>query len=118
VTSDYLTRRHPDYTYALPEGVKVVELFAKAVKMKTPKRVEIVNPTSSAYQAKWVILSDYSNGTITCENPSVLVSSGKRYGFTFNFQPSSASLVESLWEFSIPGQNVKIPFLFAGRIFH
>jgi hydrocephalus-inducing protein len=118
VTSDYLTRRHPDYIYSLPEGVKVVELFAKAVKMKTPKRVEIVNPTSSAYQAKWVILSDYSNGTITCENPSVLVSSGKRYGFTFNFQPSSASLVESLWEFSIPGQNVKIPFLFVGRIFH
>jgi hydrocephalus-inducing protein len=117
-TSEYLTRRHPDYTYPVPEGVKVIELFSKALNLKSPKKVEIVNPTSAAYEARWVLVTDHSAAAVTCENASVLVSSGKKCFFTFYFQPTSAMIVESLWEFTIPVHNIKIPFLFVGRLSH
>lgn len=116
--SDYLTRRHPDYTYSLPENVKVIELFSKGMKNKSIKKLEIVNPTSTPYETTWTLLSDYSNGSIRVENTQALVSSGKHYYFLVAFLPSSAKLVESLWEFSILDHNIKIPFLFVGRISH
>ena len=116
--SDYLTRRHPDFKYPLPDGVRVVECFSSGVRVKSPTRIEIVNPTGVAYETKWTVLSDNSDNTITCESMNALVSSGKRYIFVFNYTPSTPNLVESLWEFSVPSQNIKVPFLFVGRISH
>jgi hydrocephalus-inducing protein len=117
-TSEYLTRRHPDYTYPVPEGVKVIELFSRALNLKNLKKVEIVNPTSTAYEARWALVADHAAGAVTCESASVLVSSGKKCLFTFYFQLTSAMIVESLWEFTIPVHNIKIPFLFVGRLSH
>ncbi|KAK8853769.1 hypothetical protein M9Y10_016312 [Tritrichomonas musculus] len=116
--SDYLSRRHPDFTYELPDNVKVIELFSKGPKAKTVFKLEIINPTSAPYDTYWTMINDNSNGSINIENATALISSGKHYMFLVSFLPNSAKLVESLWEFNIPDHGIKIPFLFVGRITH
>lgn len=116
--SDYLERRHPDYTYELPDDVKVIEIYSKSPKIKASFKLEVINPTLAPYDTFWSVINDNSNGAISVENTSALVSSGKRYMFMISFLPNSAKLVESLWEFNIPDHGIKIPFLFVGRISH
>ena len=116
VVSDYLTRRHPDYTYPLPDNVKVLEIISKSVNVRGIKKIEIINPTSNPYDAIWTLISDNSNNSIQIDNKHALVSSGKQYTWNVSFSAISPKLVESLWEFSIPNHNIKIPFLFVGKI--
>jgi len=118
ISSDYLTRRHPDFTYSLPDNVQVIEIFAKSVGSKSSRKVEIINPTSEPYETSWNNISDNSMQTISCDINRALVSSGKHYLYSFSFCPSSAKMVESLWEFEIPKHGIKAYFLFVGRITH
>lgn len=116
--SDYLQHRHPDFTYALPEGVRVIEFFAKAPGSRTVKRIEMINPTADLYETVWTPANEQSTECIKCDSNSALVSSGKHYFFTFSYTPKTARLIESLWEFEIPKHGIKVPFLFVGRIAH
>jgi len=52
-TSDYLSRRYPDYKMTLPSGTRAIEIIAKGINTRTVKKIEILNPTSDAYQVKW-----------------------------------------------------------------
>jgi hydrocephalus-inducing protein len=117
-TTDYISagRRHPDYTYSLPDEVRVIEIFAKAVGSRTSKRFEILNPTSAAYEVAWHIINDSANGQIICDNPSAFVSSGRRHMASFTYVPTSVKTVEALFDFLIPEHNVKVPLLVVGRI--
>ena len=63
-TSDYLTHRHPDFTYPLPEGVRVIELFAKAPGTRTVKRIEMINPTADLYETVWTPPNEQSTECI------------------------------------------------------
>jgi hydrocephalus-inducing protein len=114
--SEYLTKRHPEFSYRLPEGTRAVELYANELREKTTKRIEMINPTSKAYEGRWAVVSDNSEGSIVCDNPTVVVSSGKRYVFMFSFCPVSPKIVESLWEFTVGDQELKVHFLFVGRL--
>ncbi|OHT12584.1 hypothetical protein TRFO_03593 [Tritrichomonas foetus] len=117
--SDYLSRRHPDFaSETLPEDVKVIEIFSKAVRSRTSKKIEIINPTSSLYETRWSIIKDNSDGAIKCENENALVSSGKRYFFSFSYTPNNTKTVECLYQFEIPQHEIKVYFLFVGRITH
>lgn len=116
--SDYLTRRHPDYTYKLPNDVKVIEIFAKKVGAKAMYRFEVINPTSSPYE---VTFSRVDNGEplsskVNCETPNALLSSGKRFSAAFSFVPDSHKTIESLWEFKIGGHDGVVTILVVGRI--
>lgn len=115
--SDYLTsgRRNPDYTDPLPDDVKVIELFAKGVGEKLNKRLEMINPTSSPYEVNWQYIGEGPT-PISCDTPSFLVSSGKKQSTVFEFVPKSVKTIESLWEFQIPEHDVRVPFLFVGKI--
>jgi hydrocephalus-inducing protein len=115
--SDYLTggRRHPDYTYPLPSDIKVIELFAKGVGHKTLKRFELINPTASPYEVSWRYIGE-GQTPMSCETPNGLISSGKRSLVIFGYLPVSVKTVESLWEFQIPEQSIRVQFLFVGRI--
>lgn len=93
-------------------------IFSSGVRVKSPTRIEIVNPTGVAYERKWTVLSDNSDSTITCESRNALVPSGKRYIFVFNYSPRTPNLVESLWELSVSAQHIKVPFSIVGRISH
>lgn len=116
--SDYLSagRRHPDYTDPLPADIKVIEIFAPTVGAKRYKRFEIINPTASPYEVKWILRSNPENCPIDCDTPSAFISSGKRFSASFSYTPNSVKTVEVLWEFQIPEHDVSIPFLTVGRI--
>ncbi|OHT13016.1 hypothetical protein TRFO_03418 [Tritrichomonas foetus] len=115
--SDYLSagRRHPDYTNPLPEDIRVIELFSKGIGERTSKRLELINPTSSPYEVRWNYVGEGPT-PIFCDSPSSLVSSGKKQTMVFGYLPVSVKTIESLWEFHIPEHNVRVPFLFVGRI--
>ena len=113
--SDYLTRRHPAYSdIPLPEGVLVIEIFSRKVGSQSIKKFDIVNPTSSPYEVQWSRVDDSTR--INALNPSALISSGKRYSFSFSYSPASVKTIESLWTFSIPVHNIVKHILFVGRI--
>ena len=114
--SDYLNRRK--FTDPLPEGVKVIEVFAKSVKSRSLAKVEVINPTSKLYEAKWTTVNDNSDGSIVCDNVTAIVSSGKKYFFPFSYCPKSAKTVECLFLFEIPAHDIKVYFLIVGRITH
>jgi hydrocephalus-inducing protein len=116
--SDYISggRRHPDYTFPLPADIKVIEIFATAVGMRTQKRFEILNPTGNAYEIEWTVLHDTSNGQVTCETANAFVSSGRKHMATFSYIPASVKTVETYFEFQIPEHHVRVPLLVVGRI--
>ncbi|OHT07947.1 hypothetical protein TRFO_05070 [Tritrichomonas foetus] len=113
--SDYLTRRHPDYTNKLPEGIHVIEMFSKGINQKTIKKFELINPTSAPYEMEWIYVGE-GKSPIYCETPNGLISSGKRSSVSFAYNPVSLKTIESQWEFQIPEHNVRVSFLFVGRI--
>jgi len=116
--SDYLSsgRRHPTYTSILPEGINVIEVFAKGIGQKSIKKLEMINTTLMSYEVKWSKVSSDDDSSIVCESPSAFVASGKRYSTSFCFKPKVARTIESMWEFSIPSHNCTVGFLIVGRI--
>jgi hydrocephalus-inducing protein len=114
--SDYLTRRHPDFTYQLPEDVKTIEVFSTDVKVKSVKKVEVINPTATPYEATWTLLQDNAGGTIVSESRASLLSGGKPHIFLFTYTPATPKVVECLYTFEIPVHNIKVVFLFVGRV--
>lgn len=114
--SDYLSRRHPDFTDPFPDDVKVIEIFAKSAKTRISKKIELINPTSNLYEASWIVVRDNSDGALQCDNMNALISSGKHYFFSFTYSPITAKTVECLFMFEIPEHKIKVPFLLVGKI--
>ena len=116
--SDYISagRRHPDYTYPLPDGIKVMEIFSGKVGLRNIKKFAIINATNEPYETRWINISDNSNGAIACITPQALISSGKKYQMSFSYTPASVKTVESLWEFQIPAHQISVKLLVVGRI--
>jgi len=117
-TSDYLTRRHPDFTYQLPDNVKVIEIFSKGIGIKVNRKIDVINPTSTPYETHWSAINDSSSGAITCDGSNAFIPSGKHYNFYFTYNPQSVKTVECLYEFKIDEHDIKVYFLFVGRISH
>jgi hydrocephalus-inducing protein len=116
--SDYISagRRHPDYVYALPDDIRVIEIFASGIGKRALKKFEIINTTAHPYEIFWTKDPEHNNPVITCEYPRMLISSGKRAGEMFSFLPVSVKTVESVYNFAIPEHNISITFLLVGRI--
>ncbi|EAY09922.1 hypothetical protein TVAG_481960 [Trichomonas vaginalis G3] len=112
--SDYLNRRHPDYTYHLPEDVKVVEVSSKEVGEKAQLKFGIMNTTNMMYESYWHLVS--GQDAISCETPIQIISSNRRYEMIFDFTPTSVKTIETLWEFKVPQHNVCVPFLIVGKV--
>ena len=116
--SDYISagRRHPDYTYTLPDDVRVIELFTSRIGKRALKKFQVINTTSHPYEVVWKKDPNNSNDSIICETPVALVSSGTAYPMAFSYLPTSVKTVESFWTFTIPEHHVSVPFLFVGRL--
>ena len=116
--SDYIVagRRHPDYTYPLPDNIRVIELFSNGIHKRAIKKFEIINATAYPYEVFWKEDEEHKTPAIVCEYPRVLISSGKRSIAMFSYLPTSVRTVESVWTFTIPEHDIKITFLVVGRI--
>jgi hydrocephalus-inducing protein len=116
--SDYISagRRHPDYTYPVPDDIRVIELFSTGIGQRSLKQFQIINPTGNPYEIMWTNDPEHRNNAITCDYPRSLISGGKRSRAMFSYLPSSVKTVESVWTFTIPEHSVAIKFLVVGRI--
>lgn len=118
--SDYLTagKRHPDYTYPLPDGVRVIELKSTRIGEVARIRFEIINTTELPYEIFWTRDKEHSNPAIKCETQRGFISSGQHHMAVFTYTPKSLKTVESLWHFTIPDQDIVVNVLVVGRIVH
>ena len=115
--SDYLLRRHPDYSYDIPPGTRVLEIFSKGVNISSSKIVEVMNTMETAYDAVWTQMNEtYDEKSITCDQTIAIISSGKSLRTSFTYRPTKARTVESLWKLSIPSTNTYAYILVVGRI--
>jgi hydrocephalus-inducing protein len=116
--SDYLSarRRHPDYTYQLPDEVKVLELFAIGIGKMSRRKFELINTMEVPYEIFWQEEKEHRNPAIKCEVQRAFVCSGQHHVVSFCYKPVSVKCVEALWIFSIPSQQITVPFLIVGRM--
>jgi hydrocephalus-inducing protein len=115
--SDYISagRRHPDYSYPLPDGVRVIELLSTGIGVLSRRRFEIINTTQTAYEIIWKRVKEHTTHVIDCEVPRALIPSGHRHVASFTYNPTSLKAVESLWIFTIPNHDITAHFLIIGR---
>ncbi|CAH2323836.1 Hypothetical predicted protein [Pelobates cultripes] len=126
--SDYITNRRRNPELGGPRGApsgttldpntRVIEFSSVGVRTKNTRKFCILNPTSSPYSFLW-----------TCDDPSCFQSSlafrclseqgviqpEKKVEVTFEFVPQVTGITESFWSFTIPEQNIVVPFLLVGK---
>ena len=81
------------------------------------RKFYIVNPTESMYTFVWKKDSDgvtRVDNNFICHTLKGVISPGKKYEVIFEYQVETLDLVESFWLFTIPEQNVSVPFLLVG----
>ena len=116
--SEYISsgRRHPSYTYPLPDDIRVVELRSTRIGSISRCRFEIINTTELPYEIFWTRDKEHSNSAIKCETQRAFVSSGQHHMAMFTYNPTSVKTVESIWHFTIPTHDIHLTVLFVGKI--
>ncbi|XP_074864560.1 hydrocephalus-inducing protein homolog isoform X2 [Carettochelys insculpta] len=122
--SDYLTtnRCNPELRglrgAALDPSTRVLEFASVGVHARNRRTFRLVNPTNSTYSFQW-----------TCDQPADLreqpvfscltemgqIQPEKKAEITFEFIPQHVGITESFWTFTIPEQNISVPFLLVGN---
>ncbi|KAG8562376.1 hypothetical protein GDO81_015657 [Engystomops pustulosus] len=126
--SDYISsgRRNPELCGpgGAPSGTtldpmtRVVEFTSVGVKTKNSRTFSIMNPTNSLYSFLWTCEDPPSlqhSPAFRCMNEQGVIQAGKKTEITFEFIPQLLDISESFWNFSIPEQNISVPFLLMGK---
>ncbi|XP_071959113.1 hydrocephalus-inducing protein homolog isoform X2 [Antedon mediterranea] len=126
--SDYVTsaRRNPELRgpggappgATLDPNTRVIEFNSTGVNVKNPRNFFIVNPTCQGYNFLWTCEDEpdpKEPDVFHCLTPNGFVNPGKKYEIYFEFIPNQLDVVESFWRFSIPEQNISVPFLLVGN---
>eukprot|EP00079_Xenopus_tropicalis_P024447 XP_012817094.1 PREDICTED: hydrocephalus-inducing protein homolog isoform X1 [Xenopus tropicalis] len=126
--SDYISkgRRNPELRgpRGAPSGTtldpktRVIEFTSIGIKTKTARSFSILNPTSSAYSILWNCEDPQDFQTspaFHCLNEHGIIQPGKKVEVTFEFVPQVLDITESFWSFTIPEQNISVPFLLVGK---
>ncbi|XP_064315287.1 hydrocephalus-inducing protein homolog [Phalacrocorax carbo] len=122
--SDYNTAKRCNPELQGPKGAtfnpstRVIEFAAIGVCSRNSRTFMVMNPTSSAYSFQW-----------TCQDPEAppeqvaffcltergQIQPGKKTEMKFEFIPQHLDITESFWVFTIPEQNISVPFLLVGN---
>ncbi|CAN2389289.1 axonemal central apparatus assembly [Pristimantis euphronides] len=126
--SDYISsgRRNPELCgprgapsgTTLDPNTRVVEFTCVGVKTKSSRTFSIVNPTSGPYSFLWTCEDPHSIQSppaFRCLNEQGVIQAEKKIEIGFDFIPQVLDISESFWTFSIPEQNISIPFLLVGK---
>ncbi|XP_056381388.1 hydrocephalus-inducing protein homolog isoform X2 [Hyla sarda] len=126
--SDYITsgRRNPELCgpcgapsgTTLDPNTRVVEFTSVGVRNKNIRTFNIVNPTKDIYSFLWIcedLPSLQSPPAFHCLNQQGVIQAEKKVEISFEFIPQVLDITESFWTFSIPEQNISVPFLFVGK---
>ncbi|XP_044126636.1 hydrocephalus-inducing protein homolog [Bufo gargarizans] len=127
--SDYISsgRRNPELCgpRGAPSGTtldpetRVVEFMSVGVKTKNSRTFSMLNPTTSLYSFLWTCEDPPSlqnTPAFRCLNEQGVIQAEKKIEITFEFIPQVLDISESFWKFSIPEQNISIPFLLVGNV--
>lgn len=123
--SDYLSaaRRSPDMPgpsgiiEPLDPATRVLEVESLGVKVRNTKRFFVLNPTGISYEFFWQPANRAQEaGPFTCTTRRGVIGGGRRFEMVFEYTPTTDSVVESFWTFSIPEQNIQVPFLLVGLV--
>ena len=109
----------PDgHVAALPPETKVVEIESVGLRVRNTKRFKVLNPTSISYEFSWEFNGPgtAARSPFTCQTPNGHVAPGRRYEIAFSFTAVAEAVAESFWTFSIPSQNIHVPFLVVGHV--
>ncbi|XP_033116735.1 hydrocephalus-inducing protein homolog isoform X2 [Anneissia japonica] len=126
--SDYITsaRRNPELRgpggappgATLDPNTRVIEFNSTGVNVKNPRNFYIVNPTSQGYSFLWTCEDEpdpKEPDVFHCLIPNGYINPGKKFEILFDFIPNKLDIVESFWRFTIPEQNISVPFLLVGN---
>ncbi|XP_030060864.1 hydrocephalus-inducing protein homolog [Microcaecilia unicolor] len=126
--SDYITenRRNPELRgpqgepprTPLDPNTRVIEFSNVGIHTKTIRSFMIINPTNSAYSFVWTCkdtLSLKSAPAFNCLTMLGQIRAEKKAEITFEFMSQEMDIVESFWTFTIPEQNISVPFLLVGN---
>ncbi|XP_068116429.1 hydrocephalus-inducing protein homolog [Hyperolius riggenbachi] len=126
--SDYISsgRRNPELggPHGAPSGTtldpntRVVEFTSVGVKARNGRTFGIMNPTNSPYSFLWTCEDppDIQHSPVfRCLNDRGVIQPEKKVEITFEFIPQVLDITESFWSFTIPEQNISIPFLLVGK---
>lgn len=127
--SDYVTSGRRDPSLPGPNGevpapidasTKVVEIDSLGTRARNVKRFFVLNPTNIAYDFEWKALDDNAVGSVSgpfrVPYNSGTIGGGKNYEMMVEYIPQSDGLSESFWIFNIPEQQIRVPFLFVGKV--
>ncbi|KAG8437289.1 hypothetical protein GDO86_008117 [Hymenochirus boettgeri] len=126
--SDYISkaRRNPELRgpHGAPSGTtldpntRVIEFNSVGIKTKNTRSFSILNPTSTPYSFVWSPEDPPSFQTppsFRCLNDRGVIQPQKKVEVSFEFVPHVLDLTESFWSFTIPEQNITVPFLLVGK---
>ncbi|OCT82470.1 hypothetical protein XELAEV_18025000mg [Xenopus laevis] len=126
--SDYISkgRRNPELQgpHGAPSGTtldpktRVIEFTSVGIKTKNTRSFSILNPTSSPYSILWNCedLQDFQTSpAFHCLNEHGIIQPGKKMEVTFEYVSQVLDITESFWSFTIPEQNISVPFLLVGK---
>ncbi|XP_073461747.1 hydrocephalus-inducing protein homolog [Aquarana catesbeiana] len=126
--SDYISsgRRNPELCgprgapsgTTLDPNTRVVEFTSVGVRTKNVRSFSIVNPTNSPYSFLWTCEDPPTiqyPPSFRCLNEQGLIQPEKKVEITFEFVPQVLDISESFWSFTIPEQNISVPFLLVGK---
>ncbi|XP_022080460.1 hydrocephalus-inducing protein homolog isoform X2 [Acanthaster planci] len=125
--SDYITgsRRNPELRgpggappgATLDPNTRVIEFGSVGIQVHNRRSFYIVNPTNAHYSFVWTCEDEEDPKEVkqfSCLTAKGFVAPGKKTEITFEFTPSQLGIVESFWRFTIPEQNILVPFLLVG----
>ncbi|XP_069735049.1 LOW QUALITY PROTEIN: hydrocephalus-inducing protein homolog [Phaenicophaeus curvirostris] len=122
--SDYLTsKRHKLESKGrkharLDPKTRVVEFVTVGVCSSNIKTFMVLNPTSSTYSFQWTCHDPedpLKQKAFFCLTERGQIEPGEKAEMQFEFVPQHLDFTESSWVFTIPEQNVSVPFLLVGN---
>uniref|UniRef100_A0A8C8S7Z5 HYDIN n=1 Tax=Pelusios castaneus TaxID=367368 RepID=A0A8C8S7Z5_9SAUR len=122
--SDYLTanRRNPELQgpqgAMLDPNTRVIEFASIGVHIQNSRTFLLVNPTNTTYSFQWTREppADLREQSVfNCLTETGQIRPERKAEVTFEFMPQHLGITESFWTFTIPEQNISVPFLLVGN---
>ncbi|XP_059569698.1 hydrocephalus-inducing protein homolog [Alligator mississippiensis] len=122
--SDYITanRRNPELRGpkggTLDPNTRVIEFASVGVHARNRRAFTLTNPTSSTYSFQWTCEETRDlreKPVFYCLTEKGQIRPDKKVEVSFEFIPHHLGITESFWTFTVPEQNISVPFLLVGN---
>uniref|UniRef100_A0A7M4E0J9 HYDIN axonemal central pair apparatus protein n=1 Tax=Crocodylus porosus TaxID=8502 RepID=A0A7M4E0J9_CROPO len=122
--SDYITANRHNPELRGPNGgtldpnTRVIEFASVGVRARNRRAFTLTNPTSFTYSFQWTCEETRDlreKPVFYCLTEKGQIRPDKKVEVSFEFIPQHLGITESFWTFTIPEQNISVPFLLVGN---